>query len=84
MRVVEGRGQVRPFRVPEVFLLVLPEDGAIVGDEGCYVQEGRAVLFDDGAGDDADVELGGKDAVGVEVCLVLGAKGGEFGVIGEP
>ena len=70
--------------MPEVFLLVLSEDGAIVGDEGCYVQEGRAVLFDDGAGDDADVELGGEDAVGVEVGLVLGAKGGEFWVIREP
>ena len=41
--------------MPEVLLGVLPEDGAGVGDEGCYVQKGGAVLFDDGARDDADV-----------------------------
>ncbi len=42
------------------------------------------MLLDDGAGHDADVQLSGKRAVGVEVLLVLGAERDEFGVVGEP
>jgi hypothetical protein len=71
MRLVEGRGQVWPFGMPEVFLGVLGEDGAVVGDESCHVQEGGAVLFDDGSRDDADIKFSSERAIGIEVGLVL-------------
>lgn len=51
---------MRAFRVPEVFLLVGGQDCAIVGDEVGYVKEIGVFFFDDGAGDDADIEFFGE------------------------
>ena len=53
-------------------------------DEICDVCELFAVLFDDGAGDDADVKFFGQCAVGVEVFLVLGRERDEVRVIWQP
>ena len=75
---------MRAFWVPEVLLLVGAEDLALVGDEIRDVQEFGASLFDDGAGDEADVAFFGEGAVRVDIFLVLGAEDGELGVIGEP
>jgi hypothetical protein len=41
--------------MPEILLLVLPQDLAFVGDERCDVEERIAVFFNDSSGDDADV-----------------------------
>jgi len=43
--------------MPEVLLLVAPEDAAVVGDEVGDIVELGAVGFDDGAGHDADGEF---------------------------
>lgn len=75
---------MRPFGMPEVFLLVGGEDGAGVGDEVGDVEKVVAVLFDDGAGDDVDVELGSEGAVGVQIFLVLSAERGEAWIIRDP
>lgn len=53
---MEGGEEVWAFWVPEVFLLVAVEDGAGGGDEVGGVGEVVVAFFDDGAGDDVDVE----------------------------
>lgn len=42
------------------------------------------MLFDDGAGDDADVQFFGESAIVIEVFLRLRTEGDEAGVGGEP
>lgn len=76
---------MRAFGVPEVFLLVRGQDDAIVGDEVGDVEEASILaLLEDGAWDDADIELPGKGAVRVEIFLGLGARGAEGGIRGDP
>jgi len=52
---VQRGGEVWAFRVPEVLLLVLGEDLAFVGDEGCDIEEGRVVLLDNSSRYDTDI-----------------------------
>lgn len=50
--------------MPDVFLAVGAEDGAVGGDEVRGVVESGAVFFDDGSGDEADGELTREGLVG--------------------
>jgi len=60
---------MRPFGVPEVFLLVAAENAAVVGNEVCDVVEFGAVCFDDGARHDADAEFFRERLVGGKIRL---------------
>ena len=77
-------------KVPEVFLLVTPEDFSVVSYKVCDVDElvffalRFLVALDDCAGNDADVVLLGKGSVSVEVDLPLAAKVDEVWVFGNP
>ena len=42
------------------------------------------MLLDDGAGDDADVQLFGEGTIGGKIFLVIGAEWDEFWGIGDP
>jgi len=65
---------MRPFGVPQVFLLVPAQDAAVAGDEvGDVVQLG-AMALDDGARHDADGELLGEALVGGEIALRIRAR----------
>ncbi len=75
---------MRTFGVPKILLLIMAEDFSSVGDEVCDIVEFISVFLDDGAGDNADVELFCESAVCVKVFLGLGAEIDEGGFIGEP
>lgn len=78
--------------MPDVLLAVVAEDTPVVGDEvGGVVEErlllfcrGRAMVFDDGAGDNADVEFTGKRLVCFEVGGCFGGEGSPGRVGGGP
>lgn len=70
------------FGVPEVLFGVGGEDFAGARYEVRDIVEFIRVFFEEGAGDDADVEFFCKGAVGVQVLLVFCAEGNKVGIYG--
>jgi hypothetical protein len=93
--IFAGGCQMRAFRVPQVLLVVGPEDLASVGDKCWDIEEdrGRRVRggrvgwgCDNGAGDDIYLELGCESVVFGEERLDVRGGGvfGEGGVVRDP
>lgn len=70
--------------MPEVLLLILSNNRAIVGDEVSYIPELGTVLLYNRAGDNAYVELFGERLISVEILLPLRTEWNELRVIRKP
>ena len=75
---------MRPFRMPEILLLVSTEDCSVMRDEVRHVEKLIAVLLDNCPGNDVDVQLFGEGTVCIEVFLVLRTVYREGRVIWDP